>query len=67
MFDERTYGLILGLVGASLVRAPERRYRGQFFGQFGLEMALGEVPPEVALGLAQIVAEVALDHIGGGR
>ena len=67
MFDERTYGLILGLVGASFVRAPERLCRGQFFGQFRLEVALGEVPPEVALGLAQITAEVALDHIGGGR
>ena len=67
MFYERTYGLILGLVGASFVRAPERLCRGQFFGQFRLEMALGEVPPEVALGLAQITAEVALDHIGGRR
>ena len=67
MFDERAYGLILGLVRAPLVRAPERRHRGQFFGQFRLEVALGEMPPEVTLGLAQIAAEVALDHIGGGR
>ena len=67
MFDERTYGLILGFVGASLVGASERRCRGQFFGQFRLEMALGEVPPKVTLGFAQVAAEVALDDIGGGR
>ena len=67
VFDEGTYGLVLGLVAAPLVRALEGRHRGQLLGQLWLEVPLGEVAPEVALGLAQVAAVVALDHVRGRR
>ena len=66
VLDERRYRVVLGLVGAALVRALKRRHLGQLADDMRLEMTLCQMTPEVTFCLAEVGAHLASDDKGRG-
>ena len=64
VLDQWVDGVVLGLVSTVRYRALEWGDLGQFLDDLALEVAFREMTPEIALGLAEIGAELALYHKG---
>ena len=63
VLDQRTDGIVLGLIRTSLKWTLKGRSSRQLLRQFSFVMSLRQVTPKIALGLAEVAAKVALDDV----